>query len=317
MSASSHHRVVIIGSGPAGLTAALYTARSTLSPLVIAGNQPGGQLMGTSRIENWPGVQAMSGPDLIKTMTDHAVACGATMRNIRVTKVDTHTHPFTLELSDRTTITSDSIIVACGTTPRRLNCPGESEYWGKGVSTCATCDAPFYKDKDAVIVGGGNSAITNALQLARHGVRITIVHILDELTATDPTVKQVYEHPNISIIYGHTVTAVHGDERHVTSVTIQDQKSKETRELPTHAMFLAIGMAPNTDLFAGQLEVAKGGYLARRPGSTQTSIDGVFAAGDVADPKYHQAITAAGEGCQAALDCEYFLTGKVGVVYTQ
>ena len=271
--------------------------------------------MGTQRVENWPGVAAISGPDLIKNLTDHATSNGAQLRAVNVTSVDTSQKPFLLSLSDNTQVTSDSIIIACGATARRLHCPGESEYWGKGVSTCATCDAPFYKDRNVVIVGGGNSAVTYALQLARHGARITIVHIMNKLTATDPTTQQVYDHDNISIIYNHTVTAVNGDGTKVTGVTIQNQQTQDLQELATDGVFIAIGMGPNTDLFAHQIDRDKRGYIARESGSTKTSVPGIFAAGDVADPKYHQAITAAGEGCQAALDCEYFLTGQVQVIY--
>ena len=315
MSATTHHRVVIIGSGPAGLTAALYTARANLSPLIIAGNQPGGQLMGTSRVENWPGIEAIDGPGLIKQLTDHATTYGATLRAVNVTAVDITKKPFTLQLSDATTCTADSIIIACGATARRLNCPGEAEYWGKGVSTCATCDAPFYKDRPVVIVGGGNSAVTYALQLARHGARVTIVHLLDKLTATDPTVAQVYDHPLISIIYQHTVTEITGNGTNVTGVVITDQQAGTQKTIETAGVFIAIGMGPNTALFADQLECTKGGYIARPHGGTKTSVPGVFAAGDVADQWYHQAITAAGEGCQAALDCEYYLTGSVQITY--
>lgn len=310
-----HHRLVIIGSGPAGYTAALYAARAQLTPLVIAGTQPGGQLMGTNSVENWPGVKSIKGPELMHQIAEHAQSCGAQIVEKNVTAVDISTKPFTLTLNDNSTITSDSIIVACGATHRRLHCPGESEYWGKGVSVCATCDAPLYKDRRVVIVGGGNSAITYANQLARHGARITIMHILEQLTATDPTMEHVLNNPAIDIVYQHTVTQIHGDTKRVTGVTITSQKTGDNRELKTDGVFIAIGMGPNTDLFADQLERDTRGYLVCAPGTTHTSVPGIFAAGDVADSRYKQAITAAGHGCQAALDAEYFLTGKVMVIY--
>lgn len=313
----SHRKVIIIGSGPAGATAALYTARAGLEPLVIGGSSFGGQLLGTDRVDNWPGRDAISGPDLMQELILHSQKHGAAYRSARIKNIDLSERPFTLTLTDNTTCTADSVIIACGATPRRLHCPGEETYWGKGVTTCATCDAPFYKDKEVVIVGGGNTAVVHALQLVRIGARVTIVHILDTLTATDPTVNLVHDNKNISIIYSHTVAEIHGDGTHVTGVTIQSQQNNDTFELKTSAVFIAIGVGPNTDLFTDQLDMDKNGYILRDAHRTTTSVDGVFAAGDVADRIYHQAITAAGEGCRAALDCEYFLTGSVKVVYSQ
>ena len=313
----SHHKVIIIGSGPAGTTAALYTARAGLEPVVIGGSSFGGQLLGTDRVDNWPGMDSISGSDLMEKLILQSQKHGATYRAVRVKNIDLSEKPYSLSLTDNTKCTADSVIIACGATPRRLHCPGEEEYWGKGVTTCATCDAPFYKDKEVVIVGGGNSAVVHALQLVRIGARVTIVHILDKLTATDPTVNLVHENKNISIIYSHTVTEIKGDGKHVTGVTIQSQQNKDTFELETSAVFIAIGVGPNTDLFKGQIDMSKHGYIIRDAHRTLTSVEGVFAAGDVADQMYHQAITAAGEGCRAALDCEYYLNGSVSVIYNK
>jgi thioredoxin reductase (NADPH) len=323
---STHHRLIIIGSGPAGLTAGIYAGRARLQPLILEGKNPGGQLMGTNDIQNWPGIPSMSGPELMEHLCTHATSVGAVCRQKTVASVDLSQKPFALTLTDNTAVTADSIILATGATHRRLYCPGEDTYWGRGVSTCATCDAPLYDGKEVVIVGGGNTAVTNALQLAKYAQRVTIVQQGAALTATDPIVEQVYTHERISIIYDHTVTAVHGDETRVTGVTITGKDTTNLssslvedpaeRQLPTDGVFIAIGMGPNTDLVKGQVAMNDWGHIVREEGTTKTSIPGFFAAGDVADYRYRQAITSAGEGCRAALDAEYYLNGKVMVVYT-
>ena len=311
-----HHRVIIIGSGPAGLTAATYTARAGLSPVVFEGKNPGGQLMTTSAVENWPGEISIQGPALMKKLDDHAKACGARMIGQTIVAVDLKEKPYRVTTNTNEVHTTDSIIVACGATHRRLGCPGESDYWGKGVAVCATCDAPFYKDKHVVIVGGGNTAVTDAMALVRHAKKVTIVQILEKLSATDPIKDKVLAHDRIEIVPLHTVDKIHGDGTRVTGVTITSQKDGLQRDLSCDGVFIAIGMRPNTVLFEGKLPLDKWGYIRRHEGTTVTDVPGVFAAGDVSDHRYRQAITSAGEGCQAALDCEYYLTGSVTVLYT-
>lgn len=313
---NNHHRLIIIGSGPAGLTAGIYAGRARLTPLILEGKTPGGQLMGTNDIQNWPGVPSMTGPELMNHLRDHATSVGSTCVKKTVASVDLSQKPFALTLTDDTTLTADSVILATGATHRRLHCEGESTYWGRGVSTCATCDAPLYKDKEVVVVGGGNTAVTNALQLAKYASRVTIVHIQEKLTATDPIVEQIPTHERIEVVYSHTVTAIHGDDTRVTGVSITDQKDNTTRHLATDGVFVAIGMGPNTDLVKGQVDMNQWGHIIREEGTTKTSTPGFFAAGDVADYRYRQAITSAGEGCRAALDAEYYLNGKMTVIYT-
>jgi len=312
----AHHKVVIIGSGPAGLTAALYTGRAGLKPVVFEGKSPGGQLMTTSAVENWPGEVSIQGPALMKKLKDHALTYGAEMISQTIVDVDLTQKPYALTTNAGDTYTAESIIVACGATHRRLGCPGESDYWGKGVAVCATCDAPFYRDKHVVIVGGGNTAVTDAAALIRHAKKVTIIQIQEKLSATDPLKEYVLAHDRIEVIPLHTVTKIEGDGMRVTGVTMTSQVDKQETMLACDGVFIAIGMMPNTALFTGKLEQDKWGYIVRKEGSTQTSVPGVFAAGDVADHRYRQAITSAGEGCQAALDCEYYVTGSVTVVYT-
>lgn len=299
-------KIIIIGSGPAGLTAALYAARSYLNPLVIDGREPGGQLMGTSYVENWPGEISILGPALMKKMRDHATHFKTRFLSEEVTEVALSTRPFTISTPSKK-LTTQSLIIATGANPKKLHVPGESEYWGKGVSTCAVCDGSFYADKEVVVVGGGDSAMEVASFLTNYTHKITIIHILPQLTACASMQHRIIHNPNIKIIYSSTVTAINGENGKVTSVTITHQKTGEKTELPTQGVFLAIGLSPNTELFKNQLKMNKYGYLELEPGSTQTSFPGVFAAGDVADYKYRQAITSAGTGCAAALDAERYL----------
>ncbi|MFA6527567.1 MAG: thioredoxin-disulfide reductase [Candidatus Babeliales bacterium] len=301
------HDVAIIGSGPAGLTAGIYSARAKLNTLVIEGSLPGGQLMNTAAVENWPGMVTVNGPDLMIDMRKQAEACGSVFKSGSVTSVDFSSLPYKLFLDDETVVQTKSVIIATGSINRKLGCPGEAEYFAKGVSVCATCDAPFYKDKDVVIVGGGNSAVAEAYHIAHFARKVTIVHIHDALTANDPLKDKVLVDPKISIIYNATVKEIAGDGMNVTHVMVEDQKTKQVANVSASGVFVAIGFHPNTKFLSNNLEIDQYGYLARK-GNTATSKEGVFAAGDVTDYFYRQAITSSGAGCMAALDCQAYLS---------
>jgi len=299
------HNVIIIGSGPAGLTAGIYTARANLKPLIIEGKKPGGQLMGTSYVENWPGEKSILGPQLMMKMQEHAKGFGCTIKSEEVTKVDFSQRPFTV-WTDNAEFKAHSIIITTGATPKYLQIPGEDEYWGKGVTTCAACDGAFYKDKKVLIIGGGDTAMEDASFMTKFTNQITVIHILDELTASYAMKERVLKNPDIKVIYGSTLTEIKGDGKHVTHATIKNQKTGQTQEVEADAIFIAIGLSPNTKPFKGQLELDKYGYIVLKKG-TQTSVPGIFAAGDVADYIYRQAITSAGTGCMAAFDAERYL----------
>ncbi len=303
------YQVVIIGSGPAGLTAGVYTSRAKLKTLIIEGTQPGGQLMTTTNVENWPGNISIPGPDLMINMRSHAQAYGCELLGETVTRVDFSATPFKLYTDAGKEIVADSVIIGTGASNKLLKCPGEAEYWAKGVSTCATCDAPFYQDKEVVIVGGGNTAVTEGEHLTHFAKKITFVHILDALTATDPIKDKVLNNPNVSFQYNATVVAIKGDDKRVTHVEIENTKDKSRTTLPTDGVFIAIGFNPNTAIFKGQIDMDQFGYITVQ-GHTNTSKPGVFAAGDVADYRYRQAITSAGIGCMAALDAQAYLSSK-------
>lgn len=303
------YNVVIIGSGPAGLTAGIYTGRAKLNPLIIDGPQPGGQLMTTTKVENWPGEVSVDGPELMINMRMQAQACGSTFLSESIVSVDFSKRPFTLVTDSGKTIQAESIIIATGAKNKLLHCPGESEYWGKGVATCATCDAPFYEGKEVIMVGGGDTAMTEAEHLLHFVKKITIVHILDKLTGKDPIKDKVLANPKAEFIYNATVAQVLGDGQRVTGAVIQNQQDKSQTTLNTDGVFIAIGFNPNTTMFKGQLDMDQYGYLLVK-NHTRTNIDGIFAAGDVADYRYRQAVTSAGVGCMAALDVQAFLSSK-------
>lgn len=305
MKKNNHHKLIIVGSGPAGLTAAIYAARANLSPLVINGKNPGGQLMGTTDVENWPGEIKISGPKLMMQMQEHAAHFGTQFLDESVTSVDFSKKPFQLTTDTKTVLSADSVIIATGALPKRLNCPGESALWGKGVTTCAVCDGAFYKDRPVVIVGGGDTAMEDASFMLNFTNKITIVHILDKLTASAAMQEKVLDNAAITIIYNHTVTEIQGKE-HVTGVIITDQKSKKQQLLPTDAVFVAIGLNPNIGPFKDHVALTQSGFIKVEK-HTHTSVPGVFAAGDVYDYQYRQAITSAGSGCMAALDAERYL----------
>jgi len=301
------HKIIIIGSGPAGLTAGIYTSRSKLNPLIIEGNLPGGQLITTSYVENWPGEEKILGAQLMEKIRQHAKKCGATLHSENVTKVDFSKKPYKVFTQSSKEFETESIIIATGSSHKKLNIPGEKSYLGKGVSTCATCDGPFFQDKNIVIVGGGNSAISEAAFLNRFAKNITIIQNGEKLTATDPLKDDVINNPKIKIIYNSLTKEISGNQDKVEKIIIENQKTKEISEIPTDGIFIAIGMKPNTEIFKDQLEMDNYGYL-KLQNNTQTNKEGIFAAGDVSDYKYMQAITAAGFGCMAALDAERFLS---------
>ena len=309
------HKVVIVGSGPAGLTAAIYNGRSKLKPVVIEGSMPGGQLMTTTRVENWPSFTTVMGPELMIKMREQAVACGAQIISEDVERVDLSKKPYTIFTKGGQTLQTETMIIATGAANKRLGCPGENTYWGKGVTTCATCDAPFMEGQEVIIVGGGNSAVTEAEHLSHFATKVTVIHILDKLTATDPIKDKILVNPKINFIYNSTVTEFKGNDDHLTSVVIQNQQNKSVKELPCYGAFIAIGLKPNVDFLGGQVELDQWNHIVLKRG-TMTSKEGVFAAGDVADHTYKQAITSAGDGCKAALDAEMYLTGKISVSYS-
>jgi thioredoxin reductase (NADPH) len=300
--------LVIIGSGPAGLTAGIYAARANLQPVIVEGKDAGGQLMGTTYVENWPGNRSILGPQLMMNMREHAKELGCTIVSGWVTSVDFSKAPFVINLPNEKKLHALSVIIATGATAKRLGCPGEDHYWGKGVTTCAVCDGTFYKDLPVVIVGGGDTAMEDASFMTNFTDQITIVHIQDKLTASAAMQERVLNNPKIKIIYNSTVTEIKGDGNKVTGVVITDQKTSQKQERDFSAVFVAIGLNPNTELFKGQLELEKNGYL-KLTNHTHTSVPGVFGAGDVSDYRYRQAITSAGAGCMAALDAEKYIKG--------
>jgi len=304
---SKTEKLVIIGSGPAGLTAGIYAARANLQPVIIEGSVPGGQLIGTSYIENWPGEKRILGPDLMKRMRDHAAHFGCTFISGDITQVDFKEKPFTLTVDQKNRLYADSVIIAAGATPKRLGIPGEDIYWGKGVTTCAVCDGAFYPKKRVIVVGGGDTAMEDASFMTKYTDDITVVHILDALTASHAMQQPVLSNKKIKIVYESAVTEIRGDKEHITEVVITNQKTKQKSVLPTDAVFVAIGLTPNAEIFENQLTLLDNGYI-KVHNHTHTSVAGVFVSGDVADFRYRQAVTAAGTGCMAALDAERYLS---------
>lgn len=298
-------KIIIIGSGPAGLTAAIYAARAGLNPVIFEGANPGGQLMGTTYVENWPGTQRILGPKLMQDMLEHAQSLGARRIAEEVTHVNLNEKPFLIATS-KNRYTCHALIVATGANPRKLGCPGEEKYWGKGVSTCAVCDGAFYKDKKVIIVGGGDTAMEDASFMTHFTDNITVIHILDKLTASHAMQERVLKNPKIRIIYNSTVTEIKGDNQHATSVTITNKKTNKQSNESADGVFIAIGLLPATTLFKNQIDLHPNGYIVVHD-TTKTSVPGVFVAGDVADFRYRQAVTSAGTGCMAALDAERYL----------
>lgn len=313
MSDTQHHRLVVLGSGPAGYTAAIYAARANLNPVVITGMQAGGQLTTTTDVDNWPGdAEGVQGPELMQRMQQHAERFDTKVIFDHINKVELTERPFTLT-GDSGTYTCDALIIATGASAQYLGLPSEEAFAGKGVSACATCDGFFYRNQKVVVVGGGNTAVEEALYLSNIAAEVTLIHRRDSLRSEKILQDHIFEkaeNGNIKFEWNHTLDEVLGDDMGVTGVRIKDVNTGETKELETQGAFIAIGHKPNTDIFEGQLEM-NNGYIQIQSGlsgnATQTSVPGVYAAGDVADQVYRQAVTSAGFGCMAALDAERFL----------
>lgn len=302
----SHHRLIIIGSGPAGLTAAIYAARAQLQPVVVTGDQPGGQLTTTTTVDNWPGgPEGITGPALMQNMMSQAEKYGATLLRENAATVDLKQRPFSVTTSGGTTNTADAIILATGASPRTLNVPGEKELWAKGVHTCATCDGFFYKGKEVAVIGGGDSAMEEALFLARFATKVTVIHRRDALRASPIMVKRAQANPKIEWLWNSDVTAFKGSD-HLESLEIKNTVDGSLSTFKTDGAFLAIGHVPNTHFFKEFITTNEIGYVSS-DNPPFTNIDGVFVAGDVADEKYRQAITAAAAGCKAALEAQWYL----------
>ena len=305
-------RVAIIGSGPAGWTAAIYAARASLNPVVIAGLQPGGQLTITTDVENYPGfAETIQGPWLMQQMQEQAEHVGTEVIHDIVTKADLSQRPFRLTLDSGMELLAETVIISTGAQAKWLGLESENAYQGFGVSACATCDGFFYRGKKVVVVGGGNTAVEEALFLTNFAESVTLVHRRDTLRSEKILQDRLFAHPKVNIIWNSAVEEIlgvtDGMAKNVTGVRLKDTVTGETSEISADGVFIAIGHAPSSELFAGQLEIKEGGYLVVEPGTPRTSIEGVYAAGDVTDDVYRQAVTAAGMGCMAALDAGRFL----------
>ena len=303
-----HRKVIIIGSGPAGLTAAVYAARANLEPLVFEGSQPGGQLTITTDVENFPGFpDGIMGPELIEHMRKQAVRFGATCEYKTVDSVDLLSSPFTIRVKDEK-YTADTVIISTGASARLLGLDSEKELMGYGVSACATCDGFFFKEKEVLVVGGGDSAAEEAVFLTKFASKVTIIHRRDELRASKIMQDRVFENKSIEIMWNSSLDDISGTkDSGVTGAMIKDTVSGDTKKISCDGVFMAIGHIPNTSVFKGQLDLDDKGYIITKPDSTYTNIPGVFACGDVQDQTYRQAVTAAGTGCMSAIDAERWL----------
>ncbi len=311
MTDTRHTRLLIIGSGPAGYTAAVYAARAMLNPILIQGLQPGGQLTITTEVENWPGDTHVMGPDLMVRMQEHATAMGAEVISDYITALDLSARPFTAQADSGTTYTADAVILATGAQAKWLGLPSEEKFKGFGVSACATCDGFFYRGKEVVVIGGGNTAVEEALFLTNFASKVTLIHRRDSLRAEKIMQDRLFKHPKVQVMWNHEVTDVLGTEAPlgVTAVRARNVQTGEETDVPCAGFFVAIGHSPASDLVKDQLDLHNGGYVKVTPGGTATSVPGVFAAGDLTDHIYRQAVTSAGMGCMAALDAERFLSG--------
>ncbi len=303
----THRKVIILGSGPAGYTAAIYAARANLSPLMITGNEPGGQLMTTTDVENYPGYpKGVTGPDMMEDLRAQAERFGTEIHYDMAIKAELGARPFRLELDGGDVFTCDALIISTGATAKYLGLPSEQRLLNKGVTACATCDGHFFAGQDVAVVGGGDTAMEEAQYLTRMCNKVHLIHRRDEFRASQIMQKRTFENPKIEIHWNRTVDEVLGDQR-VAGLRLRSTVDDSVEELAVTGFFLAIGHVPNSKIFAGQLDMDETGYLKVEPGSTRTKIPGVFASGDVADKVYRQAVTAAGTGCMAAIDAERWL----------
>ena len=309
MSATRHTRLLIIGSGPAGYTAAVYASRAMLEPILVQGIQPGGQLTITTDVENWPGDASVMGPDLMVRMENHAREMGAEIISDHISDLDLSQCPFRASGDTGTTYTADAVVLATGAQARWLGLPSEEHFKGFGVSACATCDGFFYRGQEVVVIGGGNTAVEEALFLTNFASKVTLIHRRDSLRAEKIMQDRLFKNPKIEVIWNHEVDEVVGTDapRGVEAVKARHVETGAITEVPCKGFFVAIGHAPASDLNKDQLELHSGGYVWVEPGTTRTSIPGVFAAGDLTDHTYRQAGTSAGMGCMAALDAERWL----------
>ena len=309
MTETRHTRLLIIGSGPAGYTAGVYGSRAMLEPILVQGIQPGGQLTITTEVENWPGIAETQGPDLMIQMEEHAKAAGTEVIADHIASLDLSKRPFTAKGDTGTTYTADAVILATGAQAKWLGMDSEEKYKGFGVSACATCDGFFYRGQDVVVIGGGNTAVEEALFLTNFASKVTLIHRRDELRAEKILQDRLLKNPKIEPLWFHQLDEVLGDEDPlgVTGVRVKNVKTDEMTEIDCKGVFVAIGHAPSNELVKDTLETHMGGYVVTAPDSTATSIPGVFAAGDITDHIYRQAVTSAGMGCMAALEAERFL----------
>ncbi|MDP0925920.1 thioredoxin-disulfide reductase [Paracoccus onubensis] len=312
MSDTTHTKLLIVGSGPAGYTAAVYGARAMLNPMLIQGVQPGGQLTITTEVENWPGETEIQGPDLMVKMEAHARAMGAEVVSDYVTHLDLGLHPFVAECDSGRRVTADAVILATGAQARWLGLDSEEKFKGFGVSACATCDGFFYRNREVLVIGGGNTAVEEALFLTKFASKVTLVHRRDSLRAEKILQNRLFKHPKVEIVWDHELIEVKGtdDPLGVSGAVLRSTKNGATQEVRADGVFVAIGHAPANELVKDQLELHNGGYVKVEPGSTRTSVPGVFAAGDLTDHVYRQAVTSAGMGCMAALDAEQWLAAQ-------
>ena len=309
MTDKRHSKVLIIGSGPAGYTAAVYSARAMLNPVLVQGIQPGGQLTITTEVENWPGDTEVQGPELMVRMEAHAKAMGAEVISDHISSLDLSRRPFTAQGDSGTTYSADAVILATGAQAKWLGLPSEEKFKGFGVSACATCDGFFYRGKEVVVIGGGNTAVEEALFLTNFASKVTLIHRRDELRSEKILQERLFKNPKVALLWNHTVEEILGTEAPlgVTGVRAKNVKTGEETVVPCDGFFVAIGHAPASELVKDQVELHHGAYVKVKPGSTETSIPGVFAAGDLTDHVYRQAVTSAGMGCMAALDAERWL----------
>jgi len=309
MSATRHTRLLIIGSGPAGYTAAVYASRAMLEPILVQGIQPGGQLTITTDVENWPGDASVMGPDLMVRMENHAREMGGQIISDHISDLDLSQRPFRASGDTGTTYTADAVVLATGAQARWLGLPSEEHFKGFGVSACATCDGFFYRGQEVVVIGGGNTAVEEALFLTNFASKVTLIHRRDSLRAEKIMQDRLFKNPKIEVIWNHEVDEVVGTDapRGVEAVKARHVETGAITEVPCKGFFVAIGHAPASDLIKDQLKLHSGGYVWVEPGTTRTSIPGVFAAGDLTDHTYRQAVTSAGMGCMAALDAERWL----------